>query len=182
MYHFHVFKSNLYLETVCVLYLNPTLAHGSLPLLTGTSDVCSEQYPVVWELSFSLFQLSAWVVFPVLYKSVFFPDYLLLINLFFLRGRRLSCLLMTCVRSSCESVGGGGEGERSDVGKRGRVGGFIMKGSRRVTWLPACGSLQEDSMALQVVWFITATVFSSVHLTPLVSLEGKFTHSSTRLL
>lgn len=141
---------------------------------------------------------TAWVVFPVLYKSVFFPDYLLLINLFFLRGRRLSCLfctlLMTCVSvlfiyffylckcvflMTCVSVGGRWEVWRS---KRGRVGCFIMKGSRRVTWLTARCSLQEDRMELQVIWFITATVFSSVHLTPLVSLEGKFTPSSTLLL
>lgn len=82
MCHFHVFISDLY-RAVCVLYLtlplhmNPTLQQAHLMFAVSNTQ-CYDKYRSI---------STAWVVFPVLYKSVFFPDYLLLINLFFLRGR-----------------------------------------------------------------------------------------------
>lgn len=88
MSHLHVLKSELYLEWY--MYLNTTLTHQPNPLIEKSclqGAIPSEYMTTIFNgLS------KAWGVFPVLYKSVFFPDYLLSIKLFFLRGRWLPCL------------------------------------------------------------------------------------------
>lgn len=119
---------------------------------------------------------TAWVVFPVLYKSVFFPDYLLLINLFFLRGRCVStaamfvthCNLPVCGCSV--AFGGKIKGVSKERGCDG-VSSYYKREPSHVTLSQPAG-VYMGSMAVRAVWLIT-TIFSLVHLTPLISLEGK---------
>lgn len=82
-------------RAVCVLYLHPTLAHESLP---SNRHIRCLQWAIPSGMRIIFQSVStAWVIFPVLYESVFFPDYLLLINLFFLRGRRVWGLPRICL-------------------------------------------------------------------------------------
>lgn len=84
MLHFDVFGLNLYIERYVLLYLNPSPRPWIFNPPTGTL-----QRAIPFDVR-TTFLSTAWPVFPVLYKSVFFPDYLLLINLFFLRGQSIS--------------------------------------------------------------------------------------------
>lgn len=64
MYLFNVLESNLYLEQYVLCILLPCPCTRIVGLSKGTSEVYS----------------AAWAVFPVLYKNVSLPDYLLSIN------------------------------------------------------------------------------------------------------
>lgn len=82
--------------------LNPALAHESLP---SNRHIRCLQGAIPSGMTIIFQSIStAWVVFPVLYKSVFFPDYLLLINLFFLRGTSVSQAAMFILQSELNSA------------------------------------------------------------------------------